>query len=119
MDLIREILLRGADSEHGTVRTSYFVSERHAERSVAQHFQLLEDKELATVNLFTHEAYGPLQGKLERLTWDGYDYLRLVESNTAWNYIKGTALSKGVALTFDLVKAFGTQYLRQQAGLSE
>ena len=70
---------------------------------VSYHMQLLIEAGLADGNC--REAMNaPLWCYLTRLTWEGHEFLDNVRSPTLWNRIKGVARSKGLELSFDVIK---------------
>jgi Hypothetical protein (DUF2513) len=54
---------------------------------------------------FCSEEIGrPLHCRAFNMTWEGHELLANISSNAVWNRIKEGARSKGVILSFDLVK---------------
>lgn len=51
------------------------------------------------------EVVGDCYGYLDRLTWEGHELLDRIRRDTVWNKIKETARTKGVDLSFDVVKS--------------
>lgn len=83
MDLIREIVLKAEPARYGELHTRDFVSGRHDELSVAEHFYLLQQAGLAEVNIVTSKRYGAGPGTLDRLASDGHDFSQTIRNETA------------------------------------
>ena len=117
MDLLREIVLKAEPAGYGELHTRDFVSDRHDELSVAEHFYLLGQAGLAEVNIIQSEQYGAGPGTLDRLTSDGQDFLQTIKNDTAWGKIKDEVRRNGGAWTVAVLKALGTRFLGQEFGL--
>jgi hypothetical protein len=54
------------------------------------------------------------------LTWEGHELLDAIKNDTVWNKTKDTFISKGLSMTFDLVKTMATKiatdYLKTTLG---
>ena len=63
---------------------------------------------------------GPYDFFAERLTWNGHEFLDAIRSDTIWQKTKSSFLSKGLSMTFDLVKSVAVEvasaYLKTSAG---
>ena len=103
-ELIRQILITAEEAQDYTVRSRQFVTDELDERTVAAHFELLQEAGLADANLLRLEGRGAVQGMIERLTWDGHEFLAAVRSDTAWNKAKHLVRDKGAAFTFEVLK---------------
>ncbi|MFM4928558.1 DUF2513 domain-containing protein [Aeromonas veronii] len=47
---------------------------------------------------------GPINFTATRLTWAGHEFLDAIRSDTVWNKTKETFTTKGLDMTFDLIK---------------
>ena len=58
----------------------------------------------------------PVKVFIKKLTWSGHDFLDSIRSNDVWNKTKETFVSKGLTMTFDLVKSvavnLATEFLK-------
>ena len=119
MDLIREIVLKAEPAGYGELHTRDFVSDRHDELSIAEHFYLLEQAGLAEVNIIKSEQYGAGPGTLDRLTNEGHDFSKAIKNDTAWGKIKDEVRRNGGAWTVAILNALSDRLLNRQFGLSE
>jgi hypothetical protein len=103
-DLIRTILLRAEEVDDYQLHAKHFVTPEHTEIDVARHFQLLDEAGLIHANLLTLESRGALSGQIERLTWDGHEFLDSIRSDTVWARTKARLAAKGVGMSFELIK---------------
>jgi DNA-binding transcriptional ArsR family regulator len=117
LDLVRLILIRAEEAEDFTLRSSAFAAEGYDERTVARHFELLEEAGLIEVNLLRTETLGALKGQLERLTWDGHEFLDATRNETVWSRTKELVKAKGGGASFEVVKALATQASLSYFGL--
>lgn len=63
---------------------------------------------------------GPYDILAIRLTWQGHEFLDSIRNDTVWNKTKDSFVSKGVSMTFELVKSAAiditTSYLKSAMG---
>ena len=52
-----------------------------------------------------------------RLTWKGHEFLDAARNDSIWQKTTGTVRSKGLSLTFDLLKELLTATIRGHVGL--
>jgi hypothetical protein len=52
-----------------------------------------------------------------RLTWKGHDFLDAARNESVWKKATGVVRSKGLSLTFDLLKELLTSTIRHEIGL--
>ena len=45
---------------------------------------------------------------MERLTWEGHDYLENIRQDTIWNRTKDIILEKGLVMTLGVIKTVAT-----------
>ena len=104
-DTIREILIRleeKADEDYA-LRLSNFPKERSSE--ISYHVELLIEAGLIhgemskTIGREVHDFI------ITRLTWQGHELLDAIKSDTIWNKTKESFISKGLSMSFDLVKS--------------
>jgi hypothetical protein len=54
---------------------------------------------------------GPRSCVVQRLTWNGHEFLDNIRPQPIWNRIKAVAREKGLSLTFDAVKAIASSVI--------
>jgi hypothetical protein len=114
-DTIREILVRLEEiPPEQDVRLSSFPQERAQE--VSYHVELLMEAGLIHGQMSKTIGPGPHDFFAMRLTWQGHEFLDAIRSDTVWQRTKSSFLSKGLSMTFDLVKSVASDiastYLR-------
>jgi len=102
-DLIRKILLdiQAMPANSQPVTISY--SGEYEQAVVNEHLVLLIDAELI-VGRPLRTMSGLAQVVVRGLTWQGHDFIQAAEKDSIWNKAKETILSKGGAITFDVLK---------------
>jgi hypothetical protein len=81
------------------------------EETVSFHIHLMIQARL--VEGFCSEEIGrPLHCRAFYMTWEGYELLAKISSNTVWSRIKDGARNKGAMLSFDLVKFLAQRALQ-------
>ncbi|AAU91003.1 DUF2513 domain-containing protein [Methylococcus capsulatus] len=79
-----------------------------AEEVAIEHFRLLCEAGLAD---------GYPQGRsplfLTRLTWSGHQFLATLRSRTLWSRVKAEAKDRGLALSFEVIKALAAKLVGQ------
>jgi len=104
MDLVRELLRWAEDAEPNAERWSDEYDQAYDHLMVAEHIRLM--KEAGLVDAVLVEAQGDiLKARIDRLTWDGHEFLAGARNDTVWNKAKMIAKEKGLDLTVDLLKA--------------
>lgn len=112
-ETIRELLTKVEECTLPTdlVRLDSFPSDRAAE--ISYHMTLLIEAGL--VNGQVSKTIGPEVKDfiVQRLTWEGHEFLDSIRSDTVWQKTKKTFVDQGVSMTFDLVKE-----VAKEAGVS-
>ena len=54
---------------------------------------------------------------MQRLTWEGHDFLDSARDEGAWNHAKDAAAKSGGALSFDVLKSVLATYVKSKLGL--
>jgi hypothetical protein len=117
MELVRLILLRAQERDYGVLSAADFEGEGYTERTVAQHFQLMEEGGLLLANLLDLPEHGGVQkGHVLRLTWQGQEFADAIQNSSVWAKAKQKALAAGGALTMDALKLAAAQVVRAALG---
>jgi hypothetical protein len=116
MDLVRLILIRIEDAAHGEFDTGSLSPEGYDRRTVAQHVELLEEARLLEANLLRLESEGAIGGRVERLTWDGHEYLAAVRNATIWSRTKKLVGEKLGSAPLEVFKSVATKLALDQIG---
>jgi hypothetical protein len=108
-DTIREILTRLEElpDTDSTLELSNFPGDRAYDYSY--HVELLIDAGLVEGQMSRTLGRGPTHFFARRLTWPGHEFLDSIRSDTVWNKTKKTFTSKGLEMTFDLVKSVASE----------
>lgn len=102
-ELIREIMLKIKELKpRESLRSSHL--EGYDSEIVAEHMYLLEQAGLAEINV-SRSLSGPAQAIAYRLTWDGHEFIDLMNSDTQWNRVKDGLKERGVEFSFETLKA--------------
>lgn len=77
-----------------------------SEDQVAGHIRLLDEAGLV-------EGYPKGAGAMfaRRLTWNGHELLSVLRSKALWSRVKTEAKDRGLALSFDLVRALAGKFI--------
>ncbi len=103
-DTIRELLAKVEDCTLPTdiVQLEHFSEERAAE--ISYHMALLIEAGLVlgqVINTLGPEVQDFI---VERLTWDGHEFLDSIRSDTVWQKTKKMFTEQGLSMSFDLIK---------------
>lgn len=123
-EIIREIMLKLEELPNNTevVRLSDFPKEQHF--SASYNAQLLVEAGLVEGQFSHFRGIDPKASDmlLRRLTWEGHELLDAIRSDSVWNKTKESFVSRGLDMTFDLVKSvagdIAASLLKQSIGLS-
>lgn len=108
-DTIRELFTKLEDCTLPTdlLQLSNFPSERAAE--ISYHMELLIEAGLVNGEVARTLGGEPYNFIANRLTWHGHEFLDAIRSDTIWQKTKKVFVSKGVSMTFDLVKSVASE----------
>lgn len=112
MDLVRDILLRV--EQDGDAPVDGFPG--HSEDDVLEHIELVVEAKLLAGEVVRTMGGGGM-ALIERLTWDGHDYLDEVRDATVWAKTKKMIAEKGGGASFAIVKALASRFVSQKFGL--
>lgn len=119
-DIIREILIRLEEKtdENYALQLSDFPKERGSE--ISYHIELLIEASLICGEISETMGCKVHDFIITRLTWKGHEFLDTIKSDTIWNKTKESFISKGLSMSFDLVKSvavkIASDYLRINIG---
>lgn len=106
-DTIRDILGRLEDNDNETITLSHFPNDQHAE--VSYHMELLIEAGIVNGQMSDEFGSEPVNFFVSRLSWDGHEFLDSIKNDTVWEKTKKTFFSKGVSMTFDLIKTVASE----------
>jgi hypothetical protein len=110
MNLIRLLLLRAESDEEVDVSA-------YTEDQLVYHSALLVEAGLVDGAIRTNAKGYPNGVVTIRLTWSGHEFLDAARDESVWQKATGTVRSKGLSLTFDVLKELLTATIRGQVGL--
>ena len=119
-DMIRDILTQLEEFKHdeGCLNLSSFPQDKHAE--ISYHMELLMEAGLVNGQMSEEFGPGPQDLFVNRLTWQGHEFLDAIRSDAVWQKTKKSFLSQGISMTFDLVKSVASDvaasYLKSTIG---
>ena len=117
MDLVREILIAIERSEDGNLNFDALGYER---QQVYLHIELMKDRDLVDAVIIPNDD-GPeheiLMCKIERLTWDGHDFLDKIHNESIWEQAKRKCLDGIGGLPFELFKDCLVHVAKQKLGI--
>lgn len=109
-DTVREILMRletKGPQEH-SLRLSSFPEGRREE--ISYHVELLEEAGLMYGHMSKQLGTGPHDFAAVRLTWRGHELLDAIKNDTVWKKTKESFISKGLSMTFDLLRSVAISF---------
>ena len=119
-DMIRDILtqLEEFSRMEGRFNLSRFPQDKRAE--ISYHMELLIEADLVNGQMLGEFGPGCDDFIVNRLTWQGHEFLDAIRNDTVWKETKISFLSQGISMTFDLVKSFASDvaasYLKSTIG---
>jgi|688.fasta_scaffold227839_3 hypothetical protein len=107
-DIIREVLLKIESSQaHTSISSNDFECSNEL---IAYHMTLMFEAGLigrANATTLDGHVY------VERMTWQGHEFLDSIRDDTIWGKTKEKAVSKGLSLTFDIVISIAKKCLEE------
>jgi hypothetical protein len=116
LDLVRTILFRIQNAPPDQ-RLADIAVEGHDPRTVSEHVRMLIAAGLLDGAMYDVMGDEPTEFSVDRLTWDGHEYLDSVQNDTVWASVKASAKEKGLTLSFDVAKALALAKMRVLLGL--
>ena len=117
MDLVREILIAVERSEDGDLN---FDALGHERQKVYLHIELMKEHGLVDAVIVRGDD-GPEHEiflcKIERLTWDGHDFLDKARNQSIWEQAKRKCLDEIGGLPFEIFKICLTHVTMQRIGI--
>lgn len=121
LDLIREILIKAEEADGG-ISDCDLVNERYTITEVAFNVEFMRERGLIEASV-EHAGFNntPYSVDIDRITWDGYDYLDAIRSRKVWEKAR-QAISAAVGDTsLSVVKEtcqmVAQSLIKQQLGL--
>jgi len=100
-DLVRSILL-DIESAPALQALSGFTYDGISEAEIIEHVEIMIDAGLIEGKVLRHSSGGRVI--VNRLTWQGHDFLQVARDDTLWKKAKKSILKPGVGWTFELLK---------------
>ncbi len=102
-DLIREILtaLEARETAHGGMASEQIPG--YSPEVVSYHMYLLNEAHLIEARCLK-SSNAPMHCIGLTLTWEGHEFLDSIRNDTVWKKVKSTVKSKGLDLSFEIVK---------------
>ena len=117
MDLARRILLAIEGMTYqGEPDYSLSTIDSYTPEELDYNIMLLNEANLIQAKSTTSLS-GRTKWSIERLTWQGHEFLDAARNETIWQKTKKLIQEKGGALTFDVAKAVLAQVALKQVGV--
>jgi hypothetical protein len=117
-DTIREILLRLEEKGLGEHPLQLSSWPKDILPEISCHVELLKEAGLIHGRMSKEIGPSPHDFVAIRLTWEGHELLDAIRNDTIWNKTKESFISRGISMTFDLVKSvavnFATEFLKNK-----
>lgn len=104
MDLVREILITLEDHEHGLAPDGDLVIPGYTGETIGYHLVLMNEAGLIVAHPTTAFAGPSPSAIVERITWEGHEFIANARNDTIWAKVKATVLAKGGSVSFEVLK---------------
>jgi Hypothetical protein (DUF2513) len=108
MDLVRQILITIEDHEQGYAPETIDVP-GYTHEVIGYHLVLMADAGLILANIVGEFGAGSPDAIVDRMTWDGHEFLANARNETVWKKVKGIVATKGGSVSFEVLKLLVTQ----------
>jgi len=102
MDLVREVLLRVEEDTSGSIK--HLELDGFTPEEVAYHIVLLVEHGYLVGGVQPTVGNRPPIYIVQRMSWDGHEFLDLARNKTIWKEAKKTFVEKGAALSLEVLK---------------
>jgi len=112
-DFIREILFQVEKTDANRRPVIHF-PERDKDQ-LLEHLELLIDASLLEGQVARSSMRGPrvLKVQVERLTWEGQEFLETIRNEQVWGRIKKHLAEKGGGISFEVLKSLAIEVSKQ------
>ncbi|MEZ4411839.1 MAG: DUF2513 domain-containing protein [Gemmatimonadales bacterium] len=119
LDLVRSILMEVEDTPANQAAGKITIADVD-EATVLEHLELLKDRGLIDARLVRSGMGGDriLAANVERLTWEGHDWLAAARNDTVWRKTMKLIKEKGGGVAFELIKPILVQVAIQHFGVA-
>lgn len=117
MDLVREILLQIEATEPG--KAINLDNSGNGEEEIGLHVELMIEHGLIEGNALPSRdgpAHQILAYRIERMTWEGHDFLDAARNDTIWKKAKQKCLETTGGLAFDILKQCLVEFGKEAIG---
>src|SRR5690606_14013063 len=97
LDLVRKILLEVEEKETINGYQQDLEIAGYSQDAIRYHLRIMQD-----ADLIKYTAYMPSGIIIDKLTWQGHDFIAMSNNSQLWETTKKTALEKGMDFTIDL-----------------
>ncbi len=101
IDLARKILLT-VEARPAGARPAVLVLDEYPPDEVADHIELLVEANL--LEALDASSFSGRSWIVQRLTWEGHDFVEAARVESIWTRAKAYILDKGSVLTFEVLK---------------
>jgi len=115
-DLVREILLKIEASQESPLTIDGLGINDWDSKAVGYHLQLLHEAGLIVAN-FAYADNVVYSALIERLTWDGHEFLNAIRSDTVWAKTKSKITETVGTASIEVVKAVASAVALKALGL--
>lgn len=114
MNLVRHLLAYMEEQPAGTIIQQVTVPVGTDGPTIGEHINLMAERGLIEGDVIDVNA--PLF-VIQRLTWEGHDFLQAVQNDTVWKKVLSKAKDLGGSMTLEIAKELGKKYLMELAGV--
>lgn len=104
VDLIRQIILQAEQANEKINVGAKFKVKGYDDILVAKHIELLVEAGLLKARLTRTDTDGVVEAYVERLTWDGHEFLDAARNESVWNKAKVIIKEKVGTVSFEVLK---------------
>ena len=115
-DLVRDILLKIEAAQKSPLVIDDLGITDYDREAIGYHLQLLEEVGYIVANF----AYGDnvvQEALIDRLTWDGHEFLDTIRSDSVWAQTKSTVAATVGSASIEVIKAVATAVALRMLGL--
>jgi hypothetical protein len=104
VDLIRQIILQAEQANEKINVGAKFKVKGYDDILVAKHIELLVEAGLLKARFTRTDTDGVVRAYVERLTWDGHEFLDAARNESVWNKAKVIIKEKVGTVSFEVLK---------------
>ncbi len=118
MDLVRKILFRLEEHEHGAAPMPFAI-DGYSNEQIGFHVRIMDEAGLVRAFDDTPHDFQTWQSSPQSITWEGYEFLEASRSEELWDRAKRAFNTAAVGVPLSMLKTVLVCYMKEKLGIDK